>query len=484
MANEHLSRIDSFPYRHRVADIMHAPLASVSTRTPVVEAAGQMARLGVSSLVAVDSDGLPIGIVTERDMVRAFSINVGGGAVGDIMSAPVITIPEDVFMFVAMGRMERRDLRHLVVVDELGRAVGMLTSRALLKIRSANILSINDELSDAGDANDLGHVREQLPVLAEKLLAENVSALDVSCVISAVYCDMTRRAWEMAVRHMETSAAGPQPAPCALLVLGSGGRCESMLKPDQDNALVHSGTDDDDKWFEAAATHMSKLLDDAGVPYCKGGVMASNPKWRRSLDGWKEEISNWVRSNNPDALLMVDIFFDFVVVAGDAELADRVRANALATAGSSIVFLTMLGAGFSNYSAPIGLFGRIKTTDGRIDLKLKGILPVISGSRIMALQHTIDATSTRARLGALVDERVLVSSDAMALMEAHELIQKIILEQQIADIKEGLDPSSWVNPRSLSPWHLGKLKNALKSLEGMHLLVHDSLSKMSEHPKK
>ena len=484
MANEHLSRIDSFPYRHRVADMMHAPLATVSTRTSVVEAAGQMTRLGVSSLVAVDSDGLPIGIVTERDMVRAFSINVGGGGVGDIMSAPVITIPEDVYMFVAMGRMERRSLRHLVVVDVLGRAVGMLTSRALLKIRAANILSINDELSDASDANALGHVREQLPLLAEKLLAENVSALDVSCVISAVYCDMTRRAWEMAVRHMESSGAGPQPAAAALLVLGSGGRCESMLRPDQDNALVHTGTDDDDEWFAGAATHMSKLLDDAGIPFCKGGVMASNPKWRRSLNGWREEISKWVRSKNPDSLLMVDIFFDFVAVAGDVELADRLRASALATAGWSIVFLSMLGAGFSNYSAPIGLFGRLKTTDGRIDLKLKGILPVISGSRIMALQHAVDSTSTRARFNALVDEKVLVASDTMSLMETHELVQKIILEQQIADIKEGRDPSSWVNPQMLSPWHLGKLKNALKSIEGMHLLVHDSLSKMSERPEK
>ena len=483
MANEHLSRIDSFPYRHRVADIMHAPLATVNTKTPVVEAAGQMTRLGISSLVAVDGDGKPIGIVTERDMVRAFSINVGGGAVGDIMSAPVITIVEDVYMFVAMGRMDRRDLRHLVVVDDFGRAVGMLTSRALLKIRAGNILSINDELSDAVDANALGHVREQLPVLAEKLLAENVSALDVSCVISAVYCDMTRRAWEMSVRHMEMSGAGPQPAPAALLVLGSGGRCESMLKPDQDNALVHSGTDAMDEWFAGAATHMSKLLDDAGVPFCKGGVMASNPKWRRSLSGWKEEISKWVRSKNPDALLMVDIFFDFVAVAGDMELADHLRANALATAGSSIVFLSTLGSSFSNYSAPIGLFGRIKTTDGRIDLKLKGILPVISGTRIMALQHGVDATSTRARFNNLVDDKVLVGGDAMNLMESHELIQGIILRQQIADIKEGHKPSSWVNPQRLTPWNLGKLKNALKSLEGMHLLVHDSLSKTTERPE-
>lgn len=463
---------------------MHTPLATVSTKTPVVEAAGQMARLGVSSLVAVNSDGMPTGIVTERDMVRAFSINVGGGAVGDIMSSPVVTISEDVYLFVAMGRMERRDVRHLVVVDAVGRGVGMLTSRVLLKIRAANILSINDELNDASDAKALGHVREQLPQLAEKLLAEDVSALDVSSVISAVYCDMTRRAWEMAVRHVEASDLGPQPAPATLLVLGSGGRGESMLKPDQDNALVHAGAPEDDKWFEQASVHMSKLLDDAGIPFCKGDVMASNPKWRRSLEGWKDEISNWVKSSNPDALLMVDIFFDFIDVSGDVELADRLRAAALAAAGASTVFLTAIGSAFSNYSAPIGLFGRIKTEDGRIDLKLHGILPIISGSRIMALQHGVDETSTRARLGAIMDEKVINEGDAMGLEESHELIQSIILNQQIVDIKNGMEPSSWVELRRLSSWQISKLKTALKRLEGIHLLVHDSLSKMSEQHLK
>lgn len=463
---------------------MHTPLATVTPKTPVVEAAGLMARLSVSSLVAVDTEGKPTGIVTERDMVRAFSINVGGGAVGDIMSSPVITICDDAYVFVALGRMERRDLRHLIVVNSAGRAVGMLTSRALLKIRAANILSINDELNDAHNAVDLGHVRKQLPILAEKLLAENVSALDVSSVISAVYCDMTRRAWEMAVRHMEKSAAGPQPTPCALLVLGSGGRGESMLKPDQDNALVHGGSESDDEWFRDAAIYMSKLLDDAGIPFCKGNVMASNSKWCRNLDGWKKEISSWVLSKDPESLLMVDIFFDFIPVAGDMELAERLRASALAAAGSSIVFLTMIGAAFSNYSAPIGLFGRIKTTDGRIDLKLKGILPIISGSRIMALQHAIGETSTTARISALVDDEVLNNKDAMGLTESHELIQGIILRQQIEDIKQGVEPSSWVNPQILSLWQLGKLKIALKTLEGLHLLVHDSLSKMTERPAK
>lgn len=483
MKSEALARLDSFPYRHLVGDVMHTPLATVAAKTPVVEAAGMMARKSVSSLVIVDPQNKPLGIVTERDMVRAFSINVGGGSVGDIMSQPVITIPRDVFLFVAMGRMERRELRHLVVVDGEGRGVGMLTSRVLLKLRTANILSLDDELHDAVDAHALDHVREQLPDLALHLQAEDVSALDISSVISAVYCDMTRRAWDMAVAHMEDLGKGPPPAPVSVLVLGSGGRGESMLKPDQDNAIVHFGSDDDDAWFEAAAIHMCDLLNEAGIPYCKGEVMASNAKWRRSLDGWKLEIAKWVRAKNPDSLLMTDIFFDFTSVAGETEPAERLRAAAIAAAGSSVVYLSTLGFSFKNFNAPIGFFGGLKTDIGRIELKMNGMMPIIGGARIMALQHGIEKTSTHDRLSILVEQKVLNETDAMDLMQAHELIQSAMLGQQIIDIKAGRKPSNRVDPRTIPPWSLKQLKIALKGLEGMHLLVQDSLSRMSERPR-
>ena len=72
-----------------------------------------------------------------------------------------------------------------------------------------------------------------------------------------------------------------------LLILGSGGRGESLLAPDQDNAIVHDGRPEHDPWFLDIATRISDLLDAAGIPYCKGKVMATNPDWRRSLDGWR-----------------------------------------------------------------------------------------------------------------------------------------------------------------------------------------------------
>ena len=62
---------------------------------------------------------------------------------------------------------------------------------------------------------------------------------------------------------------------------------------------------------------MSDILDAAGVPFCKGGVMAKNREWRKSVADWRATIDGWVRRQRPADLLNVDIFFDAVPVHGD-----------------------------------------------------------------------------------------------------------------------------------------------------------------------
>ncbi|TIR45492.1 MAG: DNA polymerase III subunit epsilon, partial [Mesorhizobium sp.] len=82
---------------------------------------------------------------------------------------------------------------------------------------------------------------------------------------------------------------GPPPCAYAVLVLGSGGRGESLMAPDQDNAIVFADGEPngpEDRWFKNLGAKLADMLDISGVPYCKGGVMASNATFRGSLDTW------------------------------------------------------------------------------------------------------------------------------------------------------------------------------------------------------
>src|SRR5690606_6111618 len=125
--------------------------------------------------------------------------------------------------------------------------------------------------------------------------------------------------------------AGPPPVAYAVLVLGSGGRGESLLAADQDNAIIFAEGDPDgaaDRYFARLGTHLADILDAAGIPYCKGGVMASNAAWRHSVAGWMAVIDGWIRRQRPHDLLNVDIFYDFRTVHGSHAIAEDIWAHA------------------------------------------------------------------------------------------------------------------------------------------------------------
>jgi signal-transduction protein with cAMP-binding, CBS, and nucleotidyltransferase domain len=113
-------------------------------------------------------------------------------------------------------------------------------------------------------------------------------------------------------------------AVCAARV-GSGA---ASFAADQDNAIAHAGTAADDPWFAELGKRVADTLDAAGIPYCKGGVMAAKPTWRRNLDGWRAQVAAWIRNPAGENLLSVDIFYDFRRACGDPGLADALRAAA------------------------------------------------------------------------------------------------------------------------------------------------------------
>lgn len=475
--------IDSFIYRHRVDEVMGAPPITADPDETLGEAALRMIEHRIGCLIVTPTpEGA--GIVTERDVLHALARNGAGAAalrVGDVMTSPVISAPRETLLYRVLGRMARRNLRYIAVTGADGAVCGVFTLRTMLRERALDALTVGDEIAEATRPRHLARAQAALPGLAASLLADGLDARDVAAVIAAEGRAMTARAAELAEAAMLVEGFGPAPAAYCVLVLGSGGRGESLLAPDQDNAVViaddYAGDlDAADDWFAEWSARMNAILDRAGVPFCKGGVMAKNRAWRKRLGEWRETLEGWARAPNPETLLNVDIFHDFAPVHGDPRLAQVLRQAATQTAQGARGLIRALGEQAGSHRPPVGLFGRLKRDDaGRVDLKAGGLLPITAGARVMALRRGVPALSTPERLKGAAERAGAGQRDAEVLTDIHRFLLRLILTQQIADIEAGERPSNRIDPKRLSPEDADRLAEAFKRLDLMQEMVRDVL---------
>jgi len=474
-----LVKVDSFPYRHRVEDVMSAPPVTAPGATTLKDAMALLLEKRVSSLFVPSSEN-GVGIVTERDVLRA--VATGGAAamsapIDDIASRPLHTVEQDVFIYRAIGRMDRLSIRHLGVVGSDGVLVGALTTRNLLRHRATTAMMLGDQIDSAPDIPALAQAWAQLPQMTRMLLEEGVDARVVASVISSEICALAGRATRMAEEQLAAAGRGGPPVPYALMVLGSAGRGESLLAADQDHAIVYTEGEPDgpqDQWFAALGEEVSNILDAVGVPFCKGGVMSKNAAWRMSRVRWTETIDRWVNRQRPEDLLNVDIFFDAVPVHGDIDLVGDIVAHAYDVGRRTPSFIKLLSEAARGARAPLTLFRKLKTdANGRIDLKMHGLFPLVAGARVLAIKHGIRARATAERLQGLIDLNLIDESEGTALIEAHRTILTAMLAQQLMDGEQGIALSSRVAPDKLSEQLRTDVTRAVTAVSTMNDLVSE-----------
>lgn len=468
-----LAKIDSFPYRHRLREVMSTPVLTASDTLTLAEAVRKMYEARVSSIVGIDDLGRAAGIFTERDLLRVLSNDGPSGlevTLAETMTKPVATVPADAFVYVALARMTRMGLRHLVVVDDDKRPLGMITGRALLKVRATEALVLGDSVESARDGQDMRAIIDKLPKLARGLLDEGVTARNIAAVISLVLRDMTARAAELAELSLLDDGWGAAPARYSVLILGSGGRGESLLAFDQDNAIVHDGKSSDDAWFAELGKRLNDILHAAGIPFCDGGVMAREPKWRKSLEEWRDEVHRWVYTVENQTVMYCDIFFDFQPVWGDRALAEELRSMAMEKAAQSAFFLRYLAQNVAGMDGSLGLFGNFVTKQGRLNAKKFGLLPLVSAARMRAIRSHIPATSTDERFAALKEAGVLHEDDLRDFIDVREVVLKVMLEQQLADLAMDIAPSARIDPKRFDKRTRSRLRWAFKRLKTLKLV--------------
>jgi CBS domain-containing protein len=468
------SRIDVFS--KQVRDFMDPRLHIVAPDTPLAEVIAGLAAHGASSALVVDDYGRLTGIVTEHDVVRRVALRLPPDApAARAMTTPVKTIGADDLLYRAVGRMRRERLRHMPVVDGEGRPAGMLDLNEALAAAAGRLVAQIDRLTRDATLEGLADVKRAQADLARDLLDDNIPSPEIQALVTGINLDIHRRLLEGAIEEMRAEGWGEMPVAMTLLIMGSGGRGENFLFPDQDNGFILDDYPDDehnriDAWFTALAQRFTTALDRVGFPLCRGNVMATNPLWRKSQSQWRDQIWLWGERRSPVAVLFADIFMDFAGCWGDPAPAARLRAEIAEMLRRYPALLAAMGEDETRRGVALGFFGGLKVAPdsahpGRIDLKLQGTLPLVGSLRLYALRAGIAETGTIARLGALTAEGVIPVHEADALRDAFATVTHALLRQQLQDLKADRPVGNHVDPEALSRFERERLVDALKTIE-------------------
>lgn len=466
-------------FSQRVEDYLRPAPVILGAETEIAEVVGRMTAAKASSALMVDGEGRLTGIVTEQDVTRrAAFFCTGTEPASAIMTRPVRSVGVRDYLYRAIASMRRYGWRHMPVVDGEGRPCGMLDLHDALAIAGAQTLRHVDRIAHDGSLAGLREIKAAEVDLAEDLFADHVPAPDVQALLTDINRDIHRRVLAGALRDMAAAGYGPPPVDFAAIVMGSGGRGESFLYPDQDNGFILDDYPDErhteiDAFFIELAERFTQVLDAIGFPYCLGYVMATNPLWRKTRSQWRHQLRIWGYKRSETAAQLSDIFFDLRGFWGPEAWVEELRTVALAMVGSSSAFLYALAGEATRHDVALGWFGRFVTEQekpehkGKIDLKHAGTLPLVSAVRVMALGHGVAEVSTLGRIAALKEKGVFDADDADYFDGAFHQITHLLLRQQLADFAAGKPVGNYLHPRRMRKRERDLLIDSLKAIRSL-----------------
>jgi signal-transduction protein with cAMP-binding, CBS, and nucleotidyltransferase domain len=443
-----------------------------------------LAATGATCAVVVDAAGRPVGIVTERDIALRIAYRVPGETpVERVMTSPVIAVRRRDYLYHAIALMRRHGLRHMPVVDGEGRLAGLLFLHDALAATDDQLMRQIDRLTHEGTLEGLREVKAAQVELAEDLFADKLPAPEIQQLLTRINNDIYRRLGEATLAQMAREGWGEIPVAGCAIVMGSGGRGESFLFPDQDNGIIIADYPDArhgqvDAFYRELAERLCRDLDAVGIPYCNGYCMAVNPLWRKSLGQWTEQITLWGRKSNFVAIRLSDIFFDFQPVGGRHELATELRHRITGIVRNNHRFLRQMFQDKVGHNVALGFFGGFVTEKekrehrGQVNLKHTGTIPMVGAVRLLALREGVEETATLERIRALAERGVLRKGEAAELTHAFDVVTAILLSKQIVDYRAGQPVTSYVDPGRLSRTERAALLDALKAIDRLRKRVH------------
>lgn len=468
--SQHIPGLEAYPYRKKVGDLMTSPPVTVTEKTGIIAATQTMLQHQISSLLITRNEKL-VGIVTEHDLFRMIPSyqTIPITTVQTIMSENLVTISSESYFYEAMLKMINHKIKHLpVVTDE--KLEGIVTLKTLTDFRSHSILTLMEEIDHLQSFNQLDKIGSSLLSFLQKLMKQKIPTWELAEIITECNDRTVRKVIQLAEHEMRDAGFGTPPVNYCWITMGSEGRKEQILATDQDNGLIYEDVIHKenekkvDQYFSLLANKIVDGLEIVGFPRCKGGVMASNPLWRKSLTDWKNTIHSWFSYLQVEDIRQFTIFLDFRPVFGNFELAKELQQHLFNEKRKHPLIYPLLVEDDVGNPVPLSFFGKFlydNKEDETLDLKTGGLVHFVNVLRILSLFEGIQEISTFERMKALTDKEIFTEEEYTEILQSFQTLIDLRFKLQLQQIQESVPVSNRLIVSHLTKSQRIQLKKAL-----------------------
>ena len=411
-------------------------------------------------------DGTRLGIFTTTDLRDALLRGEPPAtlAVRDVSQFELVEVHPDAELYEALWLMVRHRVHRLLVRDG-DMVLGVIGQLDLVSFVANHSHIVAVQIDEAGSVADLKAAAVRIDAMVALLHDGGMRIERISRLIGALNQRLIERLWNLL-------APAELVANSCLLVMGSEGRGEQIVKTDQDNALLLRDGFELPQLPEIAA-RFNDALAEFGYPPCPGGIMLTNPLWRGSVARFRETLRDWIYGPDPQGAMHLAIFFDAARVAGDATLLQDLRQHLERILAGGDAFFARFAAAADQFDEPQSLWTRLTSRGDEqpLDLKKLGTFPIVHGVRALCLRHGVREPGTAQRLRRLVERELLDADLGRDLLEALHFLMEMKLRHQLRQRAAGEAPGNSVQPSALSTMERDQLKDALAINKRFRMLL-------------
>jgi len=434
-----------------------------------------------SSLLVKDENG-ELGIVTDTDFREKIILNRMSfdEPIATIATFGLKYVSDEEFLFNAQLSMNNFGIKRLIVQDDKTKEiVGVLDLIALTSFFASHTYAVTLELEKATNIQELKKASNNFIRVIRTLYAKGVKARYISKLISQLNNKLFNKLFELLAPEglMEQSS---------LIIMGSEGRSEQILRTDQDNALIiNDNCTISDEAIEKFTQEFSSNLCDFGYPECKGKIMVNNSYWRLKFSDFKDRIHGWIHSGKPEDMMNLAIFFDAMSIGGDENLLNDLKEYLNKICSHTSQFHAFFARPIQNFETPLSMFANFIVNKDKhkneLDIKKGGIFAIVHGVRSLSLEYNIKETSTVERLKELNNLKVIERETTSELIESFNFLLTLRLKARLEKIDAEEELDNYINPNKLNTLEKDLLRDSFKIVDNFKkfLTYHYKLGMLS-----